>query len=297
MLFIKHNLFYFVVAKAFLPGFLSVYYQNFSDMASYQQSTYYSRANTAPAHAPATDESLLWKLLLLTALTYFVWSDKISINFSPFASEVSEQVSARRTSASLFGLAAGSVTASLENSPELATGPLFNSTLAMDPAYALRHSLPATEVRSRLAKCQDYVERFGPVAIAEMNKYGIPASIILAQGLLESDAGESALAQKSNNHFGIKCFSKHCGKGHCMNFGDDSHKDFFIKYGNVWGSFRAHSQFLKTTKRYAPLFRLEKTDYRGWAAGLAEKGYATDKKYGDKLIAIIRNMKLDRFDQ
>ncbi|MEO6037356.1 MAG: glucosaminidase domain-containing protein [Saprospiraceae bacterium] len=265
-------------------------------MASYQHSSYYSRANTAAPGTSATDESLLWKLMLLSALTYFVWSDKISINFSPVASQVAEQVTARRTSASLFGLTAGTLI-SKENSPELATGPLYNSTLAIDPAYAIRHSLPAVEVRSRLGKCQDYVERFGPLAVAEMHKYGIPASIILAQGLLESDAGESALAQKTNNHFGLKCFSSHCRKGHCVNFGDDSHKDFFVKYGNVWGSFRAHSQFLKTTKRYAPLFRLDRTDYRGWANGLAGKGYATDKKYGEKLIAVIKNMKLDRFDQ
>jgi len=70
-----------------------------------------------------------------------------------------------------------------------------------------------------------------------------------------------------------------------------------VKYGNAWGSFRAHSQFLKTSKRYTSLFKLEPTDYRGWADGLAKNGYATDKKYGDKLIAVIKNMKLDRFDQ
>ncbi len=266
-------------------------------MASYQHTSYYHRATNAPTANSSTDESLIWKLLLLTALTYFVWSDKISINFSPMESEVAEQVTARRTSASLFGLASGAVNIAKENPPELATGPLQNSTLAIDPAYALRHSLSATEVRSRLGKCQDYVERFAPVAAAEMHKYGIPASVILAQGLLESDAGESTLAEKTNNHFGVKCFSNHCRKGHCVNFGDDSHKDFFIKYANVWGSFRAHSQFLKSTKRYASLFKLEPTDYRGWANGLAKSGYATDKKYGEKLIAVIRNMKLDRFDQ
>lgn len=271
-------------------------------MASYQhtQSYYNSRANTAAADlSPLTDESLLWKLLLLSALTYFIWSDKLSITFAPLGGEVTEQATAQRTSASLFGLTSGVRASSAEAAEPaaLATGPLRNSTLAIDPAYAIRHSLAAVEVRTRLTKCEEYVERFAPVAVAEMQKYGIPASVILAQGLLESDAGESGLAEKTNNHFGVKCFSKQCRKGHCMNFTDDSHKDFFIKYTNAWGSFRAHSQFLKTTKRYAPLFRLDKTDYRGWAGGLAKSGYATDRKYGEKLISVIRNMKLDRFDR
>ncbi len=272
-------------------------------MASYQHSAYYSRANAAPNPTSSPDEMLIWKLLLLTALTYFVWSDKISITFSPMAAEGHEQVVARRTSASLFDVSGGATvapktaTSDKETIPALATGPLLNSTLAIDPAYAIRHSLSSGDVRSRLGKCQDYVERFAPVAVAEMQKYGVPASIILAQGLLESDAGESALAHKTNNHFGVKCVSQHCAKGHCVNYGDDFHKDFFIKYANAWGSFRAHSQFLKTSKRYAPLFKLEASDYRGWANGLAKSGYATDKKYGEKLIALIKNMKLERFDQ
>ncbi len=271
-------------------------------MATYQHShsQYYNRA-TAPTSTDVSvkQESLVWKLLILTALTYLVWNDKIAITFSPFGENVAEQVVARRTSASLFGLASTSLPSSQEPAAKhvtLPAGKLHNSTLAVDPAFALRNSIAATEARQRLTKCQDYVERFAPVAVAEMHKFGIPASIILAQGLLESDAGESPLAQKTNNHFGVKCFSKQCHKGHCVNFTDDSHKDFFIKYNNAWGSFRAHSQFLKNTKRYAPLFKLGKDDYRGWASGLAEAGYATDNKYGEKLIAVIHNMKLEQFD-
>jgi len=141
-----------------------------------------------------------------------------------------------------------------------------------------------------------YIRRFQRVAIAEMEQFNIPASVAMAQGLLESDAGQSRLATKANNHFGVKCHSRTCAAGHCLNSADDSHKDFFIKYTNAWGSFRAHSQFLKNTKRYAPLFKLDQNDYRGWASGLAQAGYATDKKYGEKLMVLIQNMKLERFD-
>jgi len=292
-------LFYFVVEFHPFPAahhFISI------AMATYQptHSQYYNRTNAAAAtDVSAKQESLIWKLLILTALTYLVWSDKIAITFSPFGEEVVEQVSAPRTGASLFGRASTSLVAAKEPATKRVTlpaGPLHNATLAIDPAFALRNSIPAAAARERLAKCQEYVARFAPVAVAEMHKFGIPASVILAQGLLESDAGESPLAQKTNNHFGVKCFSKQCHKGHCMNFTDDSHKDFFIKYTNAWGSFRAHSQFLKNTKRYAPLFKLDQNDYRGWASGLAQAGYATDKKYGEKLMVLIQNMKLERFD-
>jgi flagellum-specific peptidoglycan hydrolase FlgJ len=129
-----------------------------------------------------------------------------------------------------------------------------------------------------------------------MRRFGIPASITLAQGLLESNAGDSPLVRKTNNHFGIKCFSKTCKRGHCANFTDDSHKDFFVRYDNAWSSYRAHSQFLKNTKRYAALFNLDPADYRAWAQGLEKAGYATDPLYAEKLVALIENLGLNRYD-
>lgn len=144
-------------------------------------------------------------------------------------------------------------------------------------------------------KQQAYVNRFKDVAKSEMVKYGIPASITLAQGLIESNAGESRLAQENNNHFGMKCFSKSCKKGHCSNFTDDSHKDFFRKYGSSWESFRAHSVLL-TGKRYRGL-RKHGKDYKKWAYGLKNAGYATDKRYAEKLIHIIEELQLNQFDQ
>jgi flagellum-specific peptidoglycan hydrolase FlgJ len=148
---------------------------------------------------------------------------------------------------------------------------------------------------AKIKKQQMYVKRFAEVAKSEMRKFGIPASIILAQGLIESNAGHSRLSKENNNHFGMKCFSKKCKKGHCANFTDDSHKDFFRKYETAWESYRAHS-ILLGGKRYKHLKKLKKSDYKGWAFGLQKAGYATDKRYAKKLIHIIEEMKLYQFD-
>lgn len=141
----------------------------------------------------------------------------------------------------------------------------------------------------------DYIERFHKIAIDEMRQFGIPASISLAQGLIESRAGTSKLAKSNNNHFGLKCFSKRCGKGHCSNFTDDTHKDFFRKFPSPWESWRAHSQLL-ASGRYAKLKR-HGHDYRAWAYGLKSVGYATDRSYAEKLIGMIERYDLDKYDR
>ncbi len=147
----------------------------------------------------------------------------------------------------------------------------------------------------RQRRQRTYIERYGPVAQKEMRLFGIPASVTLAQGLLESKAGESRLALENNNHFGIKCFSKTCKRGHCRNFEDDSHKDFFRVYGSPWESYRAHSTLLQSD-RYQRLFNLDPYDYRSWAIGLQDSGYATDSEYGEKLIKLIEDLRLYRYD-
>jgi flagellum-specific peptidoglycan hydrolase FlgJ len=129
----------------------------------------------------------------------------------------------------------------------------------------------------------------------ERDRFGIPASITLGQGLLESDAGGSPLSTTANNHFGIKCFSRSCRRGHCKNFTDDSHKDFFRVYASDWESFRAHSQLLQAG-RYRRLYKLGKKDYTSWALGLSKAGYATDKKYAQKLIHLIEDLDLFQYD-
>ncbi len=141
----------------------------------------------------------------------------------------------------------------------------------------------------------NYVRKFVKMAQAETEKFAIPASIILAQGILESNAGGSSLAKNNNNHFGIKCFSRNCKKGHCSNFTDDSHKDFFKIYGSPWQSFRDHSLLLKRY-HYRKLFHLDKKDYRSWAIGLQQLGYATDKHYAESLIRTVEDLGLQQFD-
>lgn len=150
--------------------------------------------------------------------------------------------------------------------------------------------------KSKSVRMKDYVDRYAELAKEEMEKSGIPASITLAQGLLESDAGDSRLARENNNHFGMKCHSKRCLPGHCSNYKDDSHKDFFRKYRSVTDSYIDHSRLLKNS-RYKRLFKLSPSDYKGWARGLKEAGYATDKKYADKLISVIETMGLQKYDE
>ncbi len=139
-----------------------------------------------------------------------------------------------------------------------------------------------------------YIVRFKAISIEEMNQYGIPASITLAQALLESGTGNSDLAKYANNHFGIKCTSDWKGKGYYKD--DDQKDDCFRVYKNPEESFRDHSEFLKR-KRYAALFELDKDDYEGWAKGLKQAGYATNPKYPDLLINIIEKYDLHQYDR
>ncbi len=152
---------------------------------------------------------------------------------------------------------------------------------------------PTDDAQTRRVKA--YIRRFRKVARVEMEKFGIPASIKMAQALIESRAGSSKLAQAANNHFGIKCFSKSCKKGHCINFSDDHHKDFFRIYATAWESWRAHSLLL-TQGRYRQLLD-HGTDYRKWASGLKALGYATDPDYAQALIQTIETFQLWRLDQ
>lgn len=139
-----------------------------------------------------------------------------------------------------------------------------------------------------------YIDRFKTIAITEMNLYGIPASITLAQGLFESGYGNSDLAKIANNHFGIKCTSDWKGRSYYKD--DDQVNDCFRVYDNPEDSYRDHSEFLKR-KRYAPLFELDKNDYKGWAYGLKQAGYATNPKYPDLLIGVIEKYHLDQYDR
>jgi len=138
-----------------------------------------------------------------------------------------------------------------------------------------------------------YVDTYSEIAKEEMLQYGIPASITLAQGILESGAGKGELVRKANNHFGIKC---HDWKGATVFHDDDAKGECFRKYSLAKFSYRDHSLFLSNRKRYTDLFKLPKDDYQAWAKGLRAAGYATDKKYPAKLISLIERYQLYRFD-
>jgi LysM repeat protein len=145
------------------------------------------------------------------------------------------------------------------------------------------------------AQYEAYINRYKDIAMREMNDYGIPASITLAQGILESGVGKSELAVKANNHFGIKCHNDWDGEK--VYHDDDKNNECFRKYTRPEESFIDHSLFLKNRARYSFLFELDKTDYRGWAKGLKQAGYATDPNYAKRLIALIEENNLQRFDK
>lgn len=181
---------------------------------------------------------------------------------------------------------------------------LFYDPFEEDAVQAQNVSLQAShkketglspEQREKRRKQRAYVKMYMDLAQQEMEHNHIPVSITLAQGLLESNIGQSRLALENNNHFGIKCFSKNCRRGHCTNFNDDHHKDFFRKFSSVEESYAAHSQVLKKD-RYRNLYKLRITDYKNWARGLKKAGYATDPRYADKLIRIIEDLELYQYD-
>ena len=140
-----------------------------------------------------------------------------------------------------------------------------------------------------------YIENYSPIEKEEMLQYGIPASITLAQGILESGAGRGELSAKSNNHFGIKCHKGWTGER--VYHDDDKLQECFRKYKDPKYSFRDHSLFLTQRSRYNDLFKHKKDDYKSWAKGLKKAGYATDPKYPDKLIRIIETYELFVYDE
>lgn len=140
-----------------------------------------------------------------------------------------------------------------------------------------------------------YVNKYKDLAVSEMYRTGVPASITLAQGIIESDYGRSTLAREANNHFGVKCHGDWTGP--TIRHNDDRRNECFRKYRHVEESFRDHSDFLKNGRRYAFLFDLQVTDYKGWARGLKKAGYATNPDYANMLIRKIEEFHLDIYDR
>jgi flagellum-specific peptidoglycan hydrolase FlgJ len=148
----------------------------------------------------------------------------------------------------------------------------------------------------------DYIEKYKKVAIKEMNRGGVPASIILAQAMLESASGSSELAKKANNHFGLKCTDD--WNGPTLGRKDDDRDSrgslvdsCFRRYDNVADSYADYSEFMREYRRYRFLFDLDPTDYKGWARGLQSAGYATSSEYSDRLIELIEHFRLYQYDR
>lgn len=154
-------------------------------------------------------------------------------------------------------------------------------------------TLAEAATQRKIPSYEKYIKTYSVLAIEQQKKYKIPASITLAQGLLESGAGQSDLARRSNNHFGIKCHSD--WRGGRVYHDDDLRGECFRKYKRVEDSYEDHSKFLKRS-RYDRLFQLKITDYKGWARGLQKCGYATDRAYANKLIKVIEDYELYRYD-
>ncbi|WP_298900182.1 glucosaminidase domain-containing protein [uncultured Psychroserpens sp.] len=165
----------------------------------------------------------------------------------------------------------------------------------VEPTSETKSVPKTTEIpkNSNLSATEKYILTYSTIAMDEMRVSKIPASITLAQGILESGSGKGRLSVEANNHFGIKC---HGWTGKKIYHDDDKSQECFRKYDHAFTSFEDHSKFLTTRGRYSKLFELRPNDYKGWAKGLRAAGYATDRRYPQKLISLIERYELDKFD-
>lgn len=198
---------------------------------------------------------------------------------------------------SLFIFSSCKVTKSVRSKP-LVVATEKRTEQEISPSALLEGKAVTEKIKRPLStqqKVAQYLKIFGPIAQREMKDFKIPASITLAQGLLESGFGEGRLALEGNNHFGIKCHQD--WQGGRIYHDDDEKGECFRVYTDAGASYRDHSLFLSERSRYAFLFRLGKRDYKAWAKGLKKAGYATDPKYPSKLIRLIERFDLAEYDQ
>lgn len=179
--------------------------------------------------------------------------------------------------------------------------PTENTNTVVVSTDSVKTTQPKTEILEATTRVKvttemvlAYIDLYKTIAKSNMVQYGIPASICLGQGILESGAGTGPLSSIANNHFGIKCHQDWSGPS--VKYDDDEAQECFRKYNQASESYNDHALFLKNRRWYQPLFKLEKDDYKAWAKGLKAAGYATDPKYPEKLIAIIERYHLDQYD-
>ena len=175
-----------------------------------------------------------------------------------------------------------------EDNNNVTTSPTLNNTSKTEILEATTRVKVTTEI------VLAYISQYKDIAKNNMKQFGIPSSICLGQGILESGAGTGPLSSLANNHFGIKCHQDWAGPS--VKYDDDSAQECFRKYDQASESYNDHALFLKGRRWYEPLFKLDKGDYKSWAKGLKVAGYATDPKYSEKLISIIERYHLDQYD-
>jgi flagellum-specific peptidoglycan hydrolase FlgJ len=190
---------------------------------------------------------------------------------------------------------ATAVGAALSEDEKAMAARISNLAVVFNQEYFKKKNIPASVVEAKRKTCENYISKYLKTAEEEAEMFNIPVSITLAQGLLESNAGDSQLSKKENNHFGIKCKTK-CLGCRCANYTDDDKYDMFRIFDSAWHSFREHSKLL-AGDRYKHLSKLDRSDYKNWARGLKSAGYATDKNYAEKLIEIIEFFKLYKYDR
>ena len=175
-------------------------------------------------------------------------------------------------------------------------------TLSVQPMMAAQDKAAPKanqiSLRKTMSKSSEYVDKYAEAAMEQMRRYGIPASVTLAQGILESGSGQSELSRKGNNHFGIKASSSWLESGgRYLVYTDDKPNEKFCQYASVADSYEHHSLFLKGNSRYSALFKLSPDDYVGWTNGLQKAGYATSKSYASSLQSVIKSNGLDKYDK
>jgi flagellum-specific peptidoglycan hydrolase FlgJ len=180
----------------------------------------------------------------------------------------------------------------IDKKPEVKTTPTTTETTQQNSQTEVLEATSKVKVTTEIVLA--YIDDFKEVAKKNMQNHGVPASIALAQAILESGAGTGDLCKKANNHFGVKCHKE--WNGPSVRHDDDEAQECFRKYNNAYDSYQDYADFLRTRKWYDPLFKLEKNDYVGWAKGLKKSGYATDPKYPSKLIGIIERYQLQKYD-
>lgn len=247
-----------------------------------------------PAVITAPVEKLLWKLLILTAFTYVIWNERIIIHIgaAPVSSDtiLDQAMAGKRHFLGLWDMLGGETPA---------TSPVFMDTLtrwamAVDPGFGARNGVERQLADEYQQDCRKFIQKFAPIAIAEMRRFKVPASILIAQALMESDAGLAGFVEHSHNYFPRTCRNSECHADH-LEQGLGEMEPIHV-FPNVWESFRAQCRYLSGNPALKKLIKKGETDFQVWSQKLAQQGYSKDLQYAAKLNALIQAFELTSLD-